>query len=694
MAANDRLDSWKEIAAYLKRDVTTVRRWEKREGLPVHRHLHERRDSVYSYRTEIDEWWEGRRNHLVENGALEGVTLGGGNGSSTSAALPEAPERLPRAPRARLAWTLAGTFFFATLILALLLVARSQPTAFGDTAELRFSIFPPEETSFASVGLSPDGRHFAFTAGPTSTSGGKTLLWVRALDTLAARSVPDTEDATFPFWSPTSDALGFFAGGKLWIVAIAGGSPRVVCDAPNGRGGTWNREGIIVFAPGREGPLLRVEASGGAAAPVTTVERPNERGHLWPEFLPDGNHFLYLADSNVPEHHNLFVGALDGNERQRLFPLGSNAAYSDGYLVFARDRQLVAQPFDASRLALTGEAVTLVERVQQQSDHKTDFSVSANLVLVYRTMQSPATRLVWRDRTQLHSTLVGTPGEYTEPALSPDETRVAIDLFDPRPSKRFGYGVGRVRSDIWILDRSSGAASQFTSDPAADWGPVWSPDGRSIVFSSNRRRDNLELYRKNATGDGPDELLLAANGTNPVAQSWSPDGKHLLYSAFDPKTHMDLWLLPMSGDHTPMPLLRSEFSEEQGQISPNGRWFAYTSNEFGRSEVYVQSFPEPGAKWQISMNGGGDPRWRRDGKELFYIAADRRLMAVAVKTGATFEQAPAVLLFDTGVPPQWYFARNLYDVSRDGQFLFMTPVEDDRSSPFTVVLNWAAGLRR
>jgi len=699
VAANARLDSWKEIAAYLKRDVTTVRRWEKREGLPVHRHQHERRDSGYAYIAEVDAWWQDRSNHLAQNGAVD--TAPRGMPDHEPQGLPpvaESARRLQSDRRAALARVLALTFFVTTLALAAFIVFLYLRTTPQNDREFRLSVLPPEETSFGTVSLSPDGRQLAFTAAPRSGSGGTTLLWVRPVDDAAARSLPDTENAAFPFWSPASDALGFFANGKLWTIAIDGGSPRAVCDAPHARGGTWNGDGIIVFAPDREGALFRVAATGGATAPVTTVARPNERGHVWPEFLPDGNHFLYLADSNVPEHHRVFVGALNGQGRKAVVDLASsNAAYgANGYLFFARERQLLAQPFDAIHLTGTGEAVTVIDRVHQPlgMDHKMDFSVSASGPLVYRTMQSPATRLVWRDRAQRLSALVGTPAEYYEPVLSPDEARVAVGLFDPRPSKRFGYGVVGVRSDIWVVDRATGAASQFTSDPAADWGPVWSPDGRRMVFSSNRR-GTLELYQKEtASADAPEELLLPAKGTNPVAQSWSRDGSFLLYSAFDPKTHMDLWLLRMLEARTSVPLLHSEFNEEQGQISPDGRWFSYTSNESGRAEVWVQSFPPANVKWQISSSGGGDARWRPDGKELFYIGDDRRLMAVPVKTSATFEHGPAVPLFDTGVPPHWYEARNLYDVSRDGRLLFMTPVEDDRSSPFTIVLNWAAGQRR
>ena len=679
----DRLDSWKEIAAYLKRDVTTVRRWEKREGLPVHRHLHERRDSVYAYAAEIDAWWEGRRHVLATNGQLNSVDSREENAAPSDVQTHTSLFAMLRRPA--MAWTVAGASLAAVLTLTVV-VARSRPEAGPDRREVRFEIVPPSNTSFGSVSLSPDGRQLAFTA---AASDGAGFLWIRPLDSTTARQVKDSNGARFPFWSPTSDAVGFFADGKLWTVELADGQPRPIGEAPLGRGGTWNRDGVIVFAPGREGGLFRVAASGGAATPVTTVSSPRERGHVWPEFLPDGNHFLYLADSNTLENHSIVVAALDGSEPRPLLQMRSNAVYADsGHLIFERERTLVAQPFDVRRLAITGDPVTLVDRVQPGiDDHKADFSVSAG-ILAYRRMQSPASRLVWRDRVGPRATLAGTPGEYYDPTLSPDESRVAIGQFDPELSQRFGYK--GLRSNLWILDRATGAAAQLTSDPTAEYSPVWSPDGRSIVYSSNRS-GSLELYRRDVTGEPRADTRLVSEGTDPVAQSWSPDGRFLAYVAFDPQTHLDVWILPMAGD-PPRPFLRSPFNERQPQISPDGRWLAYASNESGREEVYVQAFPTSGPKSRVSVNGGADPRWRRDGKELFFVAEDRQLTAVSVDAGATFAHGLPVPLFDTVAPAHWYAARNLYDVSRDGSFLFMSPVEDDRSSAFTIVIDWIAAL--
>ena len=667
-SGNGRLDSWKEIGAYLKRDVTTVRRWEKREGLPVHRHLHDRRDSVYAYRNEIDEWWQKRRNHVAEKTSNDATVSVSGNG------------------RERIAWSVAAVLLIAALASAATLAVKSFSAAVPGAAEVRFSIQPPDGTTFGTVTLSPDGRLLAFTA---STRDGPSRLYVRPLRSLTPQTLPGTEGAAFPFWAPDGQSIGFFARGSLQRISVSGGTPRILCDAPDGRGGAWNAEGIIIFSPSRESGLSKVLASGGTAAPVTTVDHPAERGHVWPHFLPDGRHFLYLADSADVEHHHLFASALGSHERKEIMPLASNATYTrDGYMLFARDRRLIAQRFDTTRLELTGDPVPIADQVRQVvgQDHMTDFAVSTN-VLMYRSLRTAATELVWRDRADRRSAFVNTPAEYSEPTLSPDQTRIAIDVFDPRPSPLFGFNLARVTSDIWILDASSGRAARFTFDPGADFDPVWSPSGDRIVFSSNRRGP-LDLYQKRVSGDASEELLLES-ALSKHAQSWSPDGRVLVYATFEPATKTDLWMLPMTGDRTPVPLLRTAFNEEQASISPDGRWFAYTADDSGRDEVYVQPFPPSGAKWQISTGGGGDARWRADGRELFYIADDRRLMAVAIKAGAAFEPGATTPVFDSGMPPHWGEARNHYDVSRDGKrFLFMTPVDDDRSAPFTVVVNW------
>jgi Tol biopolymer transport system component len=676
--ANGRLDSWKEIGAYLKRDVTTVRRWEKREGLPVHRHLHDRRESVYAYPHELDRWWDERRNHLVEKTATE---------------VPVEPSVEIRRG-SRTAWVLAAALVGTTLVMTGGLVAlllRDNPR---ESAQQRFSELPPDGTFFGSVALSPDGRRIAFTA---TGSDGQSMLWVRALDSSAVM-IAGTEGASFPFWSPGGQSIGFFANGSLKRAKVAGGTPQIVCEALDGRGGTWNANGTILFSPSRESGLVRVPDGGGSPTPVTTVDRPNERGHLWPQFLPDGNHFLYLADSRLPEHHNLFVGSLGAAENpKRLFHIVSEVRYTpEGYLIFAAiDGKLMARAFDATRLETAGEPFAIAAEVLQpwDHDHKADFSVSENGLLTFRGLRGLDTRLVWRDATRMQSALLETPTQYSEPSISPDQKRVAVSVFAPRPSPQFGIGATKVTSDIWIVDAESGAHTKFTFDPAAEFAPVWSPDGTRMVFSSNGGGD-VHLYQKRTDGSGDEERLPIAAAGWKAAQAWSPDGHDLVFATSSPETRTDLWRLPMttSGDRTPVLLLGTRFSEEQATISPDGRWMAYTSDESGRSEVFVRRFPSGDGKWQISTDGGGDARWRADGRELYYVADDRRLMAVSVKTGATFDRGAVTPLFDTGMRPHWAAARNHYDVSRGGQFLVMSPVVDERAVPFTIVVNWAAHL--
>jgi Tol biopolymer transport system component len=674
---SDRLDSWKEIAGYLKRDVTTVRRWEKREGLPVHRHLHERRDSVYAFKSELDRWWEGRTAALS------------GNGNGLAALAPQERTRGSRLP------PVTALVAALTVLLALTLatLVSRKGTVERDTATVRFALLPPDASSFISViAVAPDARAIAFTARPKSQPNAEPLLWIRPLDSVEAYALHDTDGAMFPFWSPDSRQVGFFAGGRLWVVDAVGGSPQPIAEAPVGRGGTWSREGVIVFAPGDHAALLRVSAAGGATSPVTALREADAHGHLWPEFLPDGRHFLFFAhgDQNSSEHHNLFVGALDGSMFRHLFSVDSHVSFADGHLIYLRDRKLVAQQFDTRRLTVVGDPIEIVDRVHQQEDlvHKADFAVAPGGVLAYRRMQSPASRLMWSNRQGLRTPLTTTPAEYYDPTFSPDDRRVALAVFDPDPSPRFGFGIVHVRSDVWLIDRISGVASQVTTDPAIDWGPVWAPEGNRLVFSSNRRDGRVELFLKDVSRDGETEVPLATHGTNPVAQSWSPDGQYLVYLAFDPKTRGDLWLLPMSGERTPRPFLQTPHSEQQAQISPDGRWVAYASNASGREEVWVQRFPTPSTPIQVSSTGGGDPRWRRDGRELFYVATDRQLMALPVTPGEPFVHGVATPLFDARIKPHWYNARNVFDVSRDGRLLVMAPLEDDRDALFTVVLNW------
>lgn len=647
-----RLDSWKEIARYLQRDVTTVRRWEKREGLPVHRHLHDKLGTVYAYDKEIDAWWAGRRSRLTE------------------------PEVAPSTRREQVAWSVTAMLALITMAA---LVTQFVP-AFRATqsfTEHRFEIPPPDGRQLGIAAVSPDGRVIAFTAAEVD---GTSRLWLRRLDAVVPQVLAETEGASFPFWSPDSQSLAFFADGRLKRLSVSGGSPQIVCDAPQGRGGTWNIDDVIVFAPGREHALHRVAASGGIAVPLTTVDRPRQRGHLWPDFLPDGRHIVFSADSVDDEHHAIYIAALDRGEAKLLLRARSNAIVSaDGRLLFARDGGLIAQPFDARTLAIVGEPTTLADRVLQPYgfDHKGDFSISRDGVLAFRSGASPLKQLEWVDRRGRRLDILAEPAVYADPVLSPDDARVAVSVFDPLSDAW--------ASDIWLIDATTGARTRFTFDRAADFEPVWSPDGAYVVFASNRG-GTLDLYRKRATGAEEEELLLQSDRPK-HPEAWSPDGRFLTYASLETKTKYDVSALPLFGDRTPRPLLRGVFSEGQSQISPDGRWLAYTSYETGTMEVYVRPFPGGDGKWQVSAAGGADPRWRRDGKELFFIAAGGMLMAMTVATDGAFTPGLPTPLFDTHVNHLWDDARNHYEVSRNGQrFLVTTPIEDHGTVPLTVVV--------
>jgi len=591
----------------------------------------------------------------------------------------------------------------ATLGIAYFRSARAGPET--GTAVLKLSLLPPEKTNFHSFAISPDGRWLAFAAADEMA---KTQLWVRPVDSLAAQALGGAEGASYPFWSPDSRHIGFFAQGKLKRIDVSGGPPQVLCDAGVARGGAWNRDGVIVFSPGNSG-VRRVPAAGGEPRPLTALDSSRqEDSHRWPFFLPDGRHFFYVARSPKAENNAIYVRSLesqpDSKDQTRLLAVNSRVAYAaspsgPGHLLFVRDGTLLALPFDAKKRQAAGEAVPLVEQVGFASGTSEGaFSISQNGMLVYDPRGDlRSTQLTWFDREGKRLGTIGGTGSYLQPWLSPDEKRVAVENMDPS-----------TRSwDIWLLDLARGISSRFTFDPRLDVFPVWSPDGGSIVFASQRAGPE-DLYLKSSSGAAGDEMLWkSSEGKWP--NDWSLDGRFIVYQERHHQTKWDLWALPMEGPEgagalgarKPIPVLRTEFDEQHGQISPQGKWIAYTSDESGRNEVYAQSFggtpSAPGGKWQISNSGGSRPKWRRDGKELFYLGLDRKLMAVEAKTAVvkgqtTLEAGAPRALFDTRVS---IFVGIPYTVTTDGQrFLIVTQVEDQGSSPLALVFNWPATLRR
>ncbi|MDQ5858632.1 MAG: hypothetical protein M3542_10225, partial [Acidobacteriota bacterium] len=555
---------------------------------------------------------------------------------------------------------------------------------------VRSTILPPEKTTFRFVGedagpvaISPDGLQLAFVA---RDSSGKSILWVRPLDSILARPLPGTASAVYPFWSPDSRFVAFFADGKLKRIEIAGGPPLSICDAPEPRGGSWSRDGVILFEPQFREPLYRVSATGGKPSPVTTFDASRkETTHRWPHFLPDGKHFLYFSGSHSTgtesELDAIFVGSLDGKEPPKLLVnVRSKGIYDSGHLLFVRQKTVLAQPFDLGELRLTGEAVPVAENVQEDLGFFTAvFSASENGTLVYQETGASTglTQVALFDRRGTKLDTLGDPADYWDPRFSPDGRRVALGIGDP--------------GDIWIHDLSRGLRTRVTFAAPDDYAVIWSPDGGRVAFSSQRSGAG-DIYAKAASGTGDDQLLTGSKVFK-VPTSWSPDGRFLLYQAPGDRTRWDVWMLSLSDGKT-TPVLQTEFEEVGGAVSPDGRWLAYVSNESGRFEVYVQPFPGPGGKWQVSTAGGNYPVWRGDGKELFYLALDGKFMAVEIRTGAAVESGIPKALF--GVPTKGSSGRN-FDVSADGQrFLVNTPVEVEKefSPPIVLVQNWTAAMKR
>src|SRR4029453_15396759 len=411
---------------------------------------------------------------------------------------------------------------------------------------------------------------------------------------------------------------------KLKKIDINGGPAQTLSDVQVGGGGTWKQDGVILFARNAGDGLYRMSASGGASTRATTLdESRKEITHAWPYFLPDGRHFLYLARSPQRENTGIYVGTLDSSERKLLVNTDSSAAYApQGFLLFLRERTLMAQAFDASSLQLSGEPFPIADQVgQNPATGRAFFSVSQTGVLTFLSVRTPNTQLAWFDRAGKQLEVVGSPPADTAIRLSPDEKQLAVGRFDMQAGS----------TDIWLIDLARNVPSRFTFDPANENNPVWSPDRSRILFSSSRGGVTT-LYQRLATGTGNDEALF--NSAQPIAPlDWSEDGKFILYTEVSPKTDNDIWILPLFGDQKATPYLQNKFSEAQARFSPDGRWVAYTSNESGSFEVYVQSFPPSGGKWQISTNGGSQPQWRHDGKELFFLGLDRKLTAVEVNGG-------------------------------------------------------------
>ncbi len=594
-------------------------------------------------------------------------------------------------PWALVAATIAAVAFAAVTVYLVFRPKSAVPA-------IRFNISPPEKASFAPLGgylsLSPDGRTLAF-ATATSTSKPRTL-WLRPLDSVVAQPLQGTEDATWPFWSPDSRNIGFYANGKLKTVAASGGPVQTLCDA-NGAGGSWSPGGLIVFA--NRGSLYSVAEAGGTPTLLAAPDSArHETEYDMPQFLPDGRHFIFhipppfQGNVTVQEGGSIGVGSLDSKETKRLIDANSSALYArPGYLFYLRGRTLMARGFDAESLKFTGQAVPFAEDVVPQGFRTAvaglfagaPFSVSQSGVLAYQAGAGNwqwQDEMVWFDRKGVKLGTVGQPAFYAAPALSADGTRLAVEVGDPRGN----------RGDIWVYDLKRGTSSRLTFSPGLNTNPLWSRDGSRLIFSSNRKGE-IGVYEKRADGLGDTEEIFQSSQQGMYVDGLSSDGRYA--ACMSPFPRVSVWALPLSGDRKPFAFVEGGFSASRGVFSPNGRYIAYSSNETGRFEVYVQTFPQHLGKWQISTSGGDEPMWRGDGKELFYLGPDDELVSVEVNTNSDqFQAGPPKPLFQAQfVNGAW---RNHYAVSPDGQrFLILAPTGESKPAPITVVVNWPALLK-
>jgi eukaryotic-like serine/threonine-protein kinase len=590
---------------------------------------------------------------------------------------------------------IAAAIAFVALLAALLTVYLVRPAAVPQV--VRSSILPPDKSSFlellvsvesSPVAVAPDGSRIV--VGLIGEEN-KKVLYVRPLKALTGQVLVGTEGATFPFWSPDSRSIGFFANGQLKTIDASGGPVQALCSAPQARGGTWNRDGVIIFSPTPSSGIFRVSATGGAPEPVTKVDfSRHEDSHRWPQFLPDGRRFIYLARTVDRSSSQIHLGSLEKAEPVNIVRSDGNPAYADGYLLYPRGNVLVAQPLDIDHVRVSGEAVTVAEVSTNRNVDYSAFSVSANGVLAYQqAVGQGITELTWMDRSGKVLGKIGPPGGYLGPSLSPDGRRLAVEIEDPNI---------QANSDIWIYDLIRNFRTRLTFSGSYEHNrlPVWSPDGSQIAFSSDRSRQSQQLYVKAISGKDS-EHVVSPSEDDRYPTSWSPDGQHIAGVQQDLKRGTTFLLLSMLGtpktvDFLPGATGLSRFSFPR--ISPNGKWIAYSSFESGRAELYISLFPSGTGKWQVSTNGGRDSIWRRDGRELFFTTPfDDSLMSAEISE----QNGDPIIgkvrpLFRIRVASS---PHRVFDVSPDGKrFLINSVLPPSAPEPITLVVNWGAELKK
>ncbi|HEY8181952.1 MAG TPA: protein kinase [Thermoanaerobaculia bacterium] len=597
-----------------------------------------------------------------------------------------APVAARRKARERLSWLINAALVLAAVALTWGIIELKREPAHV----VQSSVLPPPKTQFAfdnggAPAISPDGKRIVFSAQPTS--GGPRSLYVRALSGGTAQLLSGTEDGGFPFWSPDSRMIGFFSAGKLKKMDATGGPAQTLCDAQSPRGGSWSKEGVIVFAPASAGPLMKVSEDGGVPTAATRLNpQSGYASHRWPSFLPDGRRFVYLAQRGaiaLDVTGVLLVGSIDGDVNKELTAASSNGIYSrSGHLIYWRDRSLVAQKFDPKRLVLERNLVPIAEEVGRTLRADAFFSISNDDTLLYEGGSGMGnSQFVWLDASgKPIQTAVGKPADYRSSTLSYDQRRLATPIVDPSTG----------RWDIWIQDLQRGVSTRLTFDPSDEFAPLWSRDDSMIVYGSDAKGLG-DLIMKRSSGTGGDEVLYA-DAAFKVPLDWSPDGKLLLFSEQNLKTDFDLMLYSFE-DHKVRVFLQTPFAETNGRFSPDMRWIAYQSSDSGKNQVYVLPLSGGRGKWQISTEGGSRPRWSRDGKHIYYLSTDFKLMAVDFSVhGDEFTAETPRVLFPARVK---VMNGNLYDVSADGKrFLVNTPVEQAEIAPLTLVQNWTASLKK